>query len=77
MNNCTIYSTTTVWKNLNLKILYELRFNIGSGYRVYYTIEDDIIVLLINGGDKKTQSKDIQRAVTILNKLKGDNNDKY
>ncbi len=59
------------------ELLYELRFNIGSGYRVYYTIEDDIIVLLINGGDKKTQSKDIQRAVTILNKLKGDNNDKY
>jgi len=32
--------------------LYELRFNFGSGYRVYYTFENNTIVLLINGGDK-------------------------
>lgn len=51
--------------------LYELRFNFGSGYRVYYTIENNIIVLLINGGDKKSQIKDIKTAKEIITKLKG------
>lgn len=51
--------------------LYELRFNFGSGYRVYYTFEDNTIVLLINGGDKKSQTKDINKAQNILKNLKG------
>lgn len=51
--------------------LYELRFNFGSGYRVYYTIENNIIVLLINGGDKKSQVKDIKKAKEIITTLKG------
>ena len=51
--------------------LYELRFMYGSGYRVYYTLAKKTIVLLINGGDKKSQLKDIKRAKEILNKLKG------
>ena len=53
------------------EFLYELRYNFGSGYRVYYTIKNNIIVLLINGGDKKSQTKDIEEAQDILNKLKG------
>ncbi len=51
--------------------LYELRFNFGPGYRVYYTIENNTVVLLINGGDKKSQVKDINKAKDIINKLKG------
>lgn len=35
----------------------ELRLNFGSGYRIYYTEIDNIVVLLINGGNKSTQSK--------------------
>ena len=44
----------------------ELRFKFGSGYRIYFTEIDNIIVLLINGGDKSTQSKDIIKAKSIL-----------
>lgn len=44
----------------------ELRLKFGSGYRIYYTEIDNIIVLLINGGDKATQSKDIEKAKSIL-----------
>lgn len=44
----------------------ELRLQFGSGYRIYYTEIDDVIVLLITGGDKSTQSKDIQKAKDIL-----------
>lgn len=44
----------------------ELRLKFGSGYRIYYTEINNIIVLLINGGDKSTQSKDIEKAKSIL-----------
>ncbi len=44
----------------------ELRFKFGPGYRIYYTELDNIIILLINGGDKSSQSKDIQKAKVIL-----------
>lgn len=44
----------------------ELRLKFGSDYRIYYTEVNNIIVLLINGGDKSTQSKDIEKAKSIL-----------
>ena len=44
----------------------ELRLKFGSGYRIYYTEIDNIIILLINGGDKSTQTKDIEKAKDIL-----------
>lgn len=46
----------------NINEISELRFNFSSGYRVYFTIIDNIIILLLAGGDKKTQSKDIEKA---------------
>ena len=51
--------------------LYELRFAFGAGYRVYYTLHNSYIILLINGGDKKSQKKDIQNAKKIIKNLKG------
>lgn len=44
----------------------ELRFTFGKGYRVYYTEENHEIILLINGGDKSKQSKDIEKAQELL-----------
>ncbi len=44
----------------------ELRFNFGSGYRIYFAEVGDIIVLLLNAGDKKFQSKDIEKAKEYL-----------
>ena len=44
----------------------ELRFNFGSGYRIYYSEINNIIVLLLVGGDKKLQSKDILKAKEYL-----------
>jgi putative addiction module killer protein len=49
-----------------VKGLYELRFYIGKGYRIYYTIQNNVIVLLINGGIKKEQKKDILKAAELL-----------
>ena len=51
----------------------ELRLKFGSGYRIYYTEVDNIIVLLINGGDKSTQQSDIQKAIEYLNEWRNAN----
>ncbi|RMF17414.1 MAG: type II toxin-antitoxin system RelE/ParE family toxin [Candidatus Dadabacteria bacterium] len=40
----------------------ELRVDFGPGYRVYFGRDGDKIVVLLCGGNKKTQSKDIKRA---------------
>ena len=42
--------------------VYELRINVGVGYRVYYAISGEEVILLLCGGDKSTQDADIQRA---------------
>ena len=42
--------------------LYELRLFFGPGYRVYFGEHDGKTVLLLAGGDKSTQSKDIKKA---------------
>lgn len=44
----------------------ELRYQFGSGYRIYFHETDDIIILLLCGGDKSTQKNDIQKAKEYL-----------
>jgi putative addiction module killer protein len=44
------------------KGLSELRLNFGPGYRVYYLQDGNTLILLLCGGDKSTQQKDIARA---------------
>ena|SRR5579863_275618 len=42
--------------------VWELRIDVGPGYRVYYAIDETKIVLLLLGGDKRSQDADIDRA---------------
>ncbi|MGO8759588.1 MAG: type II toxin-antitoxin system RelE/ParE family toxin [Terracidiphilus sp.] len=42
--------------------VWELRIDVGPGYRVYYALAGSQIVLLLAGGDKRTQDADIDRA---------------
>ncbi|MGK7891936.1 MAG: type II toxin-antitoxin system RelE/ParE family toxin [Leptolyngbyaceae cyanobacterium] len=44
------------------KGVYELRLAFGPGYRVYYAIADKRVVLLLGGGSKASQAKDIKMA---------------
>jgi len=44
----------------------ELRFKSGPGYRVYYAQRGEWMILLLCGGDKSTQTRDIERAVQLL-----------
>ena len=41
----------------------ELRVDYGPGYRVYYALAGRTVVLLLSGGDKRTQRADVARAV--------------
>jgi len=50
--------------------LYELRFDWGPGYRVYYAMIGRECVLLLCGGDKRKQSADIERASEYLRDYK-------
>lgn len=43
--------------------VWELRIDVGSGYRVYYALSGRRAVLLLCGGDKRTQDADIDRAI--------------
>lgn len=42
--------------------LMEMRINYGPGYRVYYEQRGTVLVMLLCGGDKRTQRRDIERA---------------
>ncbi|HUU03155.1 MAG TPA: type II toxin-antitoxin system RelE/ParE family toxin [Myxococcota bacterium] len=47
----------------------ELRINYGPGYRVYYKQFGKIMVILLAGGDKRTQAKDIKTALRLARNL--------
>jgi putative addiction module killer protein len=49
----------------------ELRIHVGAGYRVYCGRHGQHWVILLCGGDKDSQSKDIERAKALWNKWKG------
>ncbi|MGB9500293.1 MAG: type II toxin-antitoxin system RelE/ParE family toxin [Dissulfuribacterales bacterium] len=51
--------------------VYELRIHFGPGYRVYYGLEGNKIVLLLCGGEKRTRKKDIKKAVAHWEEYKG------
>lgn len=48
------------------KGVWELRIDVGPGYRVYYAIVGSEVVLLLCGGDKRKQTADIRRAIEYL-----------
>lgn len=47
----------------------EMRIHVGPGYRLYYCRRGDVIYLLLCGGDKSTQPRDIRQAKALLKSL--------
>lgn len=52
--------------------LSEMRVDIGPGYRLYFTRRQNILVIMLAGGDKATQARDIKRAQKLLTQLELD-----
>jgi len=48
----------------------ELRVDHGPGYRVYFIQRGEVVIVLLTGGDKSTQDKDIRNAKALANDLK-------
>jgi putative addiction module killer protein len=48
----------------------EMRLDYGPGYRVYFLQRGDVVIVLLCGGDKATQDKDIKAAKTIAQRWK-------
>lgn len=47
----------------------EMRIRHGPGYRIYFTRRDKVVYLLLIGGDKSTQTRDIKRAWQMAKNL--------
>lgn len=47
--------------------VWEMRIDQGPGYRIYYGRDGDAIVVLLGGGDKSSQARDINNAATAWN----------
>ena len=47
----------------------EMRIFVGKGYRIYFTVRNSQLVILLCGGNKSSQTKDIEQAKEILRSL--------
>jgi putative addiction module killer protein len=56
------------WKSVGGEVS-EMRVDVGPGYRLYFTRRASILIVMLGGGDKSTQARDIKRAQRVLTQL--------
>ena len=49
--------------------VYEMREHFGPGWRMYYVLRGEVLIVMLGGGDKSTQSADISRAIRLAAQL--------
>ena len=54
----------------------ELKVDVGPGYRVYYLEKRDLLIVLLCGGDKSTQTNDIRLAYRLVAEMENDDGNK-
>lgn len=47
----------------------ELRLDYGPGYRLYFAMQGSVVVILLCGGDKGSQERDIKRAIEMSKEI--------
>lgn len=63
------------WKTVGDGV-HEARLDFGPGYRIYFGIEGSTLVILLLGGDKGSQRRDVSKAKRFWSDYKGTANDK-
>jgi len=51
------------------KGVYEMREFFGPGWRMYYAHRGDVLILMLGGGTKGTQARDIEKAIALAEKI--------
>ena len=59
------------WKTVGGEVS-EMRVDTGPGYRLYFTRRGSVLIIMLAGGNKSTQSRDIKRAQKMLTQLEID-----
>lgn len=55
--------------------VWEMREFFGAGYRMYYIKHGDVIIVMLGGGDKSTQRKDIEQAIALSKTVEIENDE--
>jgi len=53
----------------NIVLVYEMREHFGAGYRMYYIRRGAVVIVMLGGGDKSSQSRDIEQALQLAQTL--------
>lgn len=56
------------WKSVGGEV-GELRVHYGPGYRLYFTRRGKVVIVLLCGGDKSSQQRDIRKAIELASNL--------
>lgn len=54
--------------------VWEMREFFGPGWRMYYLLQGDTVIMMLGGGDKSSQSRDIERAKALAQELNNEHN---
>jgi putative addiction module killer protein len=49
--------------------VFEMRIDVGAGYRLYFTLRSRVVLFFLVGGDKSSQKADIRRAIELSKEI--------